>query len=150
MSLPVEIDFALIKAGDGEDPEGFTVICGIQDVQINGGVNTSDRYVRDCAKPGAVPFRKTKVNGRQLDITGSGMSNTQEEERLNGLLGALNNYKVELYREDGSDGGVLLGTYSGEFRMTSKNINAPRENPASLDIALASHGKWIYTDAAGS
>ncbi len=150
MSLPVEIDFALIKAGDGDSPEAFTSICGIQDVQINGGVNSTDRYVRDCAKPGAVPFRKTKVNGRQLDITGSGLSNTQEEVRLNGLLGALNNYKIELYREDGTDAGVLLGTYSGEFRMASKNINAPRENPSSLDIALASNGEWEYSDAAGS
>lgn len=150
MSLPVEIDFALIKAGDGESPEVFTVICGIQDVTINGGANTTDRFVRDCATPGAVPYRKTKVNGRQLDITGSGLSNTQEEVRLNSLLGALNNYQVELYREDGTDAGTLLGTYAGEFRMTSKNINAPRESPSSLDIALASNGAWTYTDAAGS
>jgi hypothetical protein len=150
MSLPVEIDWALIKAGDGEESEAFTIICGIQDVQINGGVNTTDRFVRDCAAPGAVPYRKTKVNGRQLDITGSGLSNTQEEERLNSLLGALNNYTVELYRDDGSDGGVLLGTYSGQFRMTSKNIGAPREGDASLEIALASHGAWDYEDAAGS
>lgn len=150
MSLPVEIDFALIKAGDGEVSETFTTICGIQDVAINGGVNTTDRFVRDCDAPGAVPYRKTKVNGRQLDITGTGLSNTQEEVRLNGLLGALNNYRVELYRDNGTDAGVLLGHYAGEFRMTSKNIGAPRDTDASLEIALASNGAWTYTDAAGS
>lgn len=150
MSLPVEIDWALIKAGDGESPEVFTLICGIVDVSINGGASTTDRFVRDCAAPGAVPYRKTKVTGRQLDITGSGLSNTQEEERLNGLLGSLNNYTIELYREGPTDAGVLLGHYAGEFRMTSKNINATRESPSSLEIALASNGEWTYTDAAGS
>ena len=150
MSLPVEIDWALIKAGDGESPEVFTLICGIVDVTINQGANTSDRAVRDCDAPGAVPFRKTKVSSKQLDISGTGLSNTQEEVRLNGLLATLNNYQVELYREGPTDAGVLLGTYSGEFRMTAKNISAVRDNPSSMDIALASNGQWTYTDAAGS
>lgn len=150
MSLPNEIDWALIKLGDGESPEVFTIICGIQDVSINQGANTSDRFVRDCDEPGAVPFRKTKVSGKQLDIAGSGLSNSLEEVRLNASLGRVENYQIETYRDDGSDAGVLLGTYEGPFRMTSKNINATREGDSGLEIALASHGEWEYTDAAGS
>lgn len=150
MSTPVEIDWALIKAGDGEASETFTLICGIQDVTINQTVNTTDRAVRDCDAPGAVPARKTKVNSKQLDISGSGLSNTQEEVRLNTLLGTLNNYRIETYREGATDAGVLLGTYAGEFRMTAKNINATRDGTSSMDISLASNGAWTYTDAAGS
>lgn len=150
MSEPVEVDWALIKMGDGEDPEQFTLICGIQDVQINGGVNTQDRYVRICEAPGAVPARKVKVNGRQLDISGSGLSNTEEEERLNAALGKKKNYHIELYRDDETDAGVLLGTYAGQFVMTSKNLNTSREGTSGLDLALANNGAWTYTDAAGS
>lgn len=150
MSLPVEIDWAIVKMGDGESPEVFTIICGIQDVQINGAANTSDRFVRDCDTPGAVPYRKTKVSGRQLDISGSGLSNSQEATRLNDALGSLKNYKVETYRDDGTDAGVLLGTYAGAFRLTANNVNTTREGDSSADISLASHGAWTYTDAAGS
>lgn len=150
MSLPVEIDWAIVKMGDGEDPEVFTIVCGIQDVQINGAANSTDRFVRDCETPGAVPYRMTKVNGRQLDISGSGLSNSQETTRLNGALGSLKNYKVETYRDDGTDAGVLLGTYSGRFRLTTNNVNTTRDGDSSADINLASHGAWTYTDAAGS
>jgi len=150
MSTPIEVDWALIKLGDGEEVEAFTLICGIEDVAINGGVNTTDRFVRDCTTPGAVPTRKVKVNGRQLDISGTGLSNTQEEVRLNGALGKRRNYRVELYRDDETDAGVLLGTYAGTFVMTTKNLNTSRNSDASMEVNLANHGDWTYTDAAGS
>lgn len=150
MSLPVEIDWAIVKLGDGESPEVFTIICGIQDVAVNQTANTTDRNVRDCDTPGAVPTRLTKLNSKQLDISGSGLSNSQEIVRLNDALGKVKNYKVELYRDDETDAGVLLGTYSGAFRMTTNNLNTAREGIAGAEINLASHGDWTYTDAAGS
>lgn len=150
MSLPVEVDWILIKAEDTPASGTYTLICGIEDVNINGGVSTTDRFVRDCATPGAVPYRKTKVNGRQLDITGSGLSNTQEITRLEALLGVLRNYKAELYREGPTTAGVLLGTYSGEFRMISNGLSGPRSSDSSSDFALASNGTYLYTDASGS
>lgn len=150
MSLPVEVDWILLKLEDTPSSGTYTLICGIEDVTINGGVNTTDRFVRDCATPGGVPYRKTKVTGRQLDISGSGLSNTQEITRINAALGALRNYKAELYREGPTDAGVLLGTYAGEFRMTSSNLSGPRNADSSAEIALASNGVWTYTDASGS
>ena len=147
MSLPTEADFALIKMGDGAATEVFTTICGIQDVTVNQTVNTTDRFVRDCAKPGEVPNRKTKVNGKQLDISGSGLSNVDTIATLNAALGVVTNYKIELYADDGTDAGDLLGTYSGAFRMTSNNLSVPREGEASGDINLASDGAWTYAAA---
>jgi hypothetical protein len=148
MSLPTEADFALIKMGDGGGTEVFTQICGIQDVTVNQTVNTSDRFVRDCAKPGEVPFRKTKTSGKQLDISGSGLSNVDTIEDLNDALGKVKNYKVELYADNGTDAGDLLGTFAGAFRMTTSNLNLPRESDGSSEINLASHGAWTYTAAA--
>lgn len=148
MSLPTEADFALVKMGNGAGSEVFTAICGLQDVTINQTVNTSDRFVRDCAKPGEVPYRKTKASGKQLDISSTGLSNVTVIEDLNEALGVVKNFKIELYAEDGTDTGELLGTYAGAFRMTSNNLSIPREGVASGDINLASHGAWTYTAAA--
>lgn len=148
MSLPNEIDWALIKMGDGANTENFTVICGLADVTINESANTSDRFVRDCAEPGAVPFRFTRVSGRQLDVSGSGLSNADEVTRLSGATGKVKNYKIELYKDDGTDGGDLLGTYTGAFRMTANNLNLTRDGDSAGDISLASQGEWTYAAAA--
>lgn len=150
MSLPVEADFALIKMGDGESPEVFTAICGIQDVQVNKSAQTSDRYVRDCAKPGEVPFRRVRTTGKQMDISGSGLSNTVTIPTLEAALGVSKNYKIELYRQDGTDAGVLLGTYAGPFVMTTDNLTAALAADSAGEVNFASDGVWTYTDAAGS
>lgn len=147
MSVPTEIDFVLVKKGDGAGPEVFTQICGIQDATINIQAASTDRYVRDCAKPGEVPFRKTKVNGKSLDISGSGMTNADTIGAFDDAVGELSNYKIELYAEDGTDAGTLLGTYSGEFRLATNNKNLPRESTASWQINLASNGAWTYVAA---
>lgn len=149
MSLPTEVDFVLIKRGDGATPtEVFTLICGLQDATINRVVNSDDRFVRDCAKPGEVPYRKTRATGKQLDVTGTGLSNAATMEDFEDALGQVENYKLELYAEDGTDAGELLGTIAGAFRMTAANLSVPREGQASGEITLASHGAWTYTAAA--
>ena len=147
MSLPTEVDFALIKIGDGASPEVFTLICGLTDATINEAAQSQDRYVRDCTTPGAVPFRKTKVNGKALDVTGSGLSNVDQYQTLRAALGVVKNYNVEFYADDGTDAGSLLGTVAGAFRMTANNLNAPREGAAQAQINLASDGEWTYTPA---
>lgn len=147
MSLPNEADFALVKMGDGESPEVFSLICGLTDVTINKSAQTTDRYLRDCAKPGQVPFRKPKTTGRMMDISATGLSNVDTIADLDAALGLSKNYKIELYNEDGTDAGELLGTYSGAFVMTAANLSVPRDNAASGDISLASDGEWTYVAA---
>lgn len=147
MSLPTEFDFMIVKIGDGEATETFTAICGIENVQINEVANTSDRYVRDCAKPGAVPNRKTKTTGKQVDITGNGFSNADEIAGLRAALGIVGNYQIEGYQEDGTDTGALLGTYAGAFNLTANNLNVPRDGDATMEITLASDGAVTYTAA---
>lgn len=145
MSLPTEIDWFLIKMGDGADPEGFTLICGIQDASISEGVNFDSRYVRDCTKPGEVPVRKVKVSGKQLDISGSGLTNVGEITRLNTALGKIKNYEIEGYADDGTDAGELLVTYAGAFLLSANNINGPRDGTGSADISLNNHGVYTKT-----
>lgn len=147
MALPTEVDFALIKKGDGAATEVFTLVCGLTDVQINQRANSADRYVRDCAKPGEVPIRKTRVTGKQLDVTGSGLTDIDNIATLTAALGKTGNYKVELYRDDGTDAGDLLGTLAAAFRLTATDLNMPRDGDATGNITLASDGAWTYTPA---
>jgi hypothetical protein len=150
MSFPTEFDWMLVKMGDGAAPtEVFTVVCGIQDATVNQTANTGDRFVRDCAKPGAIPRRKVKVNGVQLDVTGTGLSNATEVPRLMAALGKHKNYRIEGYADDNTDAGDLLGTFAGTFVMTSSNLAAPREGDGSSEFNLASDGDWTYTPATG-
>lgn len=148
MSFPTEFDWMLVKMGDGASPEVFTLICGLQDATVNATANTSDRFARDCAKPGSIPKRKVKVNGMQLDVTGSGLSNATEVPRMLAALGKHKNYTIEGYADDNTDAGDLLGTFAGTFVMTASNLSAPREGDASGEITLASHGDWTFTAAA--
>jgi len=148
MSFPTEFDFALLKMGDGEDPEVFTLICGLQDVSLNETVSTNDRGVRDCTKPGSVPQRKVQVTLQQTDITATGLTNSTEVANVRAALGQSKNYTIEAYQKDGTDAGDLLGTFAGAFVMTATNWNIPIDSPASFEATLASDGVMTYTAAA--
>lgn len=149
MSLPTEFDFALIKIGNGASPsEVFTVSCGKTDVTANFTANSSDRNVRDCTKPGEVPFRKTKVNGKQLDVTATGLTDATAFGTEIALVGTRENIKIEYYTDDGTDAGDLIGTVACNMLITALNIGAPRDGDASAELSLASHGGWTWTAAA--
>lgn len=147
MSLPTEFDFAVLKIGDGEDPEVFTISCGKQDVTMNFVANSSDRFVRDCAKPGEVPFRKTKVTGKQADVTATGLTDAPAFGTEVALVGTRNNVKIELYTDDATEVGDLIGTVAMNALVTALNIGAPRDGDSSAEIVLASHGAWTWTAA---
>ncbi len=146
MSYPTEPDAAIIKMGDGATPtEVFTVVCGIENVTINQSVQTSDVYRKDCAKPGLVPTRRNRVTGKSWDMSGSGVFNISEIVSINSALGLRKNYKVEFIRRDGTDTGVLLGTYAGAAVMTANNISMGDEG--TNEITFAGEDLIVWTVA---
>lgn len=147
MSLPTEFDFAILKIGDGESPEVFTISCGKQDVSMNFVANSSDRFVPDCAKPGEIPFRKAKATGRQADVTATGLTDVSTFGTELALVGTKQNIKVELYADDNTDTGELLGTVSMNALITALNIGASRDGDSSAEIVLASNGAWTWLAA---
>lgn len=144
MSLPNEPDFVVVKAGDGANPEVFTIICGIENATVNQTVNTNDRFRRDCAKPGQVPRRKVRVTGRQWDATGSGVINIDEFDTFNTALGIRKNYRLEFGKRDGTDAGVIVGYYAGPGVMTAANVNmGDGEGTAEITIAGEDDITWV-------
>lgn len=145
MALPVEADFAVVKIGDGATPtEEFTILCGMDSVEISRTANTSDRFRKDCAKPGSVPYRRSRTTGKQMDITASGAINIPDIETYNEALGVTKNYLIELGRYDGTDEGEIIHEIRGPFNLTSANSGVGDEGTAG--VTLASDGVW--TEAA--
>jgi len=145
MAEPTEVDFFIVKLGDGAEPEVFTILCGIEDVTVNESVESNNRFVPDCAKPGATPFRKVRVTGQMLEVQGSGLTNVAEAARFRGALGKSKNYLIEGYRRDGTDAGELLITYEGAFVLTTKNMNVARNGDSTGDMTLLNDGPYTET-----
>lgn len=144
MSLPVEADFAVVKIGDGADPEVFTILCGLDQVTVNRAANTNDRFRRDCAAPGVVPYRRAKATGKQMDISASGAINIPDISTYNSSLGVSKNYKIELGQYDGTDEGTIIHEITGPFVLTTANSSVGDDN--SAEVSLVSDGIW--TEAA--
>lgn len=121
MSFPTEADFALIKIQTATGPDVYTQLCGIESVSINRSANMTERYRRDCAKMGRDGLRKIRSTGRSWQVSGSGIANIDMIDIYDDALGVLKNYQIELYRNDDTDAGELLGTYAGTGMLTTNN-----------------------------
>lgn len=150
MSEPTTFEFAVIKVGDGADPEVFTTFCGIQTTGFNRTVQSSDRFVRDCTSPGLVPERKVRVTGKQRDLTGSGLYNLDQTALINGLEGIRKNYQYVIMdiSDPETPAGTVIGTWAGPGVATSINMGSSDNDDASIEISIASDGAWTYTAAA--
>ncbi len=148
MSVPNEIDFFLVKLGDGQSPETFSPMCGIENVSINQTANTTDRNRRDCDKPNLPAQRRTKTTSVQTDVTGTGAINKDDIPTYQAALGIVRNYIIEGYQFDstpGAEQGTLCGYYEGPFNLTATNMTADANGDSSGEITLASDGAVTWT-----
>ena len=148
MTVPASADFALIKIKTADGPPVvFTQLCGIESVNINRAVQTSENYRRDCAKPNRPGTRKLRVTGSSWSISGSGSDNIDIEATFADALGVRKDYKVELYEDDGTDGGALMGTYAGNALMTARNQSYSQDSAGTAEITLEGEGALVWTAA---
>ncbi|MET3710414.1 hypothetical protein ABIC65_001094 [Sphingomonas trueperi] len=147
MSYPTEIDFAVVKIGDGASPETFPVVCGIQNAAVNQTVQTSDQQKIDCAKPGKKPTRTVRVTGSQWDVTGSGVTSVEQFPALQAALGKRRNIQIVALRDDGTDEGEELGTFEGQGVLTALNINMQRDS-GTMEVTIAGENDLTWTPAA--
>lgn len=149
MSEPNSADFALIKLQTAAGPPAvLTQLCGIEGVNINRQAQTSENYKRDCAKPNRPGNRKLRVTGSSWSISGTGSDNIDLEEEMTDAFGVRKTYAVELYRDDGTDGGELMGTYSGSAMMVTRNQSYSQDNPGGLEVTLEGEGELVWDAAA--
>lgn len=150
MSLPNEPDYVVVQMGNGATPEVFTVVCGIDSAGLTQTANTSDRFRRDCATPADVPLRGVRVTGIQWDLSGTGVVNMDEFDRLQGALGNQINYRILYGQYDGVASiprtGTIIGYYDGPGVMTAFNQNLGDEGTA--EIAIAGVNRPVWTEGA--
>lgn len=149
MSEPNSADFALIKIQTADGPPVvLTLVCGIEGVTINRTAQTNETYRRDCAKPNRPGTRKLRVTGSSWSISGTGSDNIDLEEEMTDAFGVRKTYAIELYRDDGTDGGDLMGTYGGTALMTTRNQSYSQDSAGTAEITLEGEGALTWTAAA--
>lgn len=150
MSEPNSADFALLKIQTADGPPAvFTLLCGIEGVTINRTAQTSERYRRDCAKPNRPGTRKLRVTGSSWSVSGSGSDNVDNETEYADAFGVRKTYNVELYKDDGTDGGELMGTYAGTAILTTRNQSYAQEGDSgTAEVTLEGEGALAWTPAA--
>jgi hypothetical protein len=149
VSEPNSADFALIKIQtDVGPPVVLTLLCGIEGVTINRTAQTSESYRRDCAKPNRPGTRKLRVTGSSWSIGGSGSDNVDLEAEYEDAFGVRQIYSIELYRDDGTDAGDLMGTYAGTAMLTTRNQSYSQDNAGTAEITLEGEGALVWTAAA--
>ncbi|MFK4871668.1 phage tail tube protein [Novosphingobium sp. ZW T3_23] len=149
MSEPNSADFALIKIQTAAGPPVvLALLCGIEGVTINRTAQTNETYRRDCAKPNRPGGRKLRVTGSSWSISGTGSDNIDLETEMTDAFGVRKTYAIELYRDDGTDGGDLMGTYGGTALMTTRNQSYSQDSAGTAEITLEGEGALTWTAAA--
>lgn len=149
MSEPNSADFALVRIQTAAGPPAVTaLLCGIEGVEITRSVQTNETYRRDCAKPNRPGTRKLRSTGQSWTITGSGSDNIDLEEEYSDAFGVRKIYSIELYRDDGTDGGALMGRYGGSALMTTRNQSYSQDSGGgTTSVTLEGEGDLVWTPA---
>lgn len=134
-----------ILIGDGAEPEVFAPICGLNTRSFTHQINTNDDFIPDCTDPEDVPTRELTTTGEQWDVSGSGLLDRNNLADLQAAVGVRKNYRFEL-AEPASDA-VYGGYYAGTFVLTNLQITGGNDNKVSVDLAFASDGAVVFTEA---
>ncbi len=125
--------------------EVFTVLCGITTKALTEQVNTADSFSRDCALPEDVPVREIILSGRQWDMRGGGQLSRDLLTSLDAAVGVIKNFRFFIRRKATGDATGINGYYGGAAVITSRTINGDDDTYVGIDLAIASHGPWVWT-----
>lgn len=137
-----------ILLGDAAEAETFEPICGLTTRQFTHQVNTNDVFVPDCADPEDIPTRRLNVTGEQWDLSGDGLFNLAQEEKVRVATGQTRNYRFRVRRPAGSIVGT--GYYEGPAMITNRQLGGSSGNGefGSISLTIASDGDWVWVPAA--
>lgn len=138
----------LIQIGDGGSPtEIFTHDCLINlDRSFTLAGDTNDVIVPDCDDPTLPAFKQRFIDGISGDISGAGKLHTASAKAWQAWLlsGAAKNVRVKL-DVSGALGG---GYFAFAAKLSSFAISGARNEVATSDVALMSHGTITWVDNA--
>lgn len=123
-----------IMMGDGESPETFSQMCGINQKQLQQTRATSDTTDWDCADPDAAPITVRDVGAKDWNLSGSGLLHRALLPKVQAAFDSSEptNYRWA-YMDDVIDGyhqgpGIITdfteGATNGEYVNISLTISA--------------------------
>ncbi len=138
----------LIQIGDGATPtETFAHDCLInaeRGVQMQSETNES--IVMDCDSPDDPGWKEVFKDGLSISVSGGGNLHTASLETF---FNWLNSDTAKNVRIKFDVAGALGGGYIAvPMKLTQFNITGARQNNATADITLMSHGVASWTDNA--
>jgi hypothetical protein len=143
MSEPATIEYAKIGVRDIDSSDPFVTICGVQTTGFNRAVQTSDRFVKDCAFPGRPAERRVRVTGRSRTLTGSGLYNADQRILIDSLEGVRKEYQLTIMDfSDGGEAGVPVELRTGPGIMTSINMGSSENDLGTIELTIESDGAW--------
>jgi predicted secreted protein len=132
----------LILIGDGASPEVFAAPCGLTTTGFTLSASTNSTLIPDCADPEAPAWEAKDVNALSAQVSGSGVMAVESYALWKDFfMGAVaKNVQIKL-----DDPG--LGSYQGQFILTSFKNTGQRGQKVNVDITLDNNGAVVWTDA---
>lgn len=141
--------YFILALGDGATPtETFDPLCGLTTRQLQYTANTSDQFIRNCADPEDIPFRRLIVTGEQWSLSGNGTLNRANIADIEAAKGQPRNFRF--YWTEPANDEVFAGYYEGQAIITGITIDGNDDAYAQLALQIESDGLWTFTPTAGS
>lgn len=140
-------NYADILFGDGEDPEVFTQLCGINTRGLNiTYANAFEAEDWDCEDPEAVAQTIREVGAQDWSISGSGLYNRSQMAALRGLMGASQNWRFALDEPAGD--AIDDGYWGGPGFISSFEVTGNSGAWTQVSLTITGTGLLEWTDAA--
>lgn len=132
----------LIKIGDGETSEVFTVLCGLRSKTISLNNSEIDVTTADCTTPEGPLWTEVLDGVKRMTVSGNGYFKDEAAElRLNTV--AMADTPVANFQLIVPD----FGTFAGAFFVGSVEYGGEQEDGVTYSLSLASSGEVTFTAA---
>ena len=137
----------LLRVGDGESPEVFTVYCTINAARsITGEAATNEFNIPDCDDLEAVGWIVSEKVSLSYTVSGAGILNTPDAEIFAEWLHDPLSRNCEIVVDvPAADGGI---TFAGKFHLTTFELTGDRGAKIEANLALVSDGVITVTAVA--
>jgi hypothetical protein len=145
----VKGNYADIMFGDGDSPEVFTQLCGINTRGITiTYANAFELTDYDCADPEDAGQTIRDVGAQDWSITGSGLYNRAQMAAIRGLMGSTQNWRFALDEPPAPAAAVDDGYWQGPGFISSFEITGNDGEWTQASITITGAGLLEWADAA--
>lgn len=130
----------LIKIGDGESTEAFTVLCGLTSKSFEINDAEIDVTTADCNDPGGALWTEVLSGVKRVSVSGNGLfKNEASETRLKDVKmssSAICNFQVII---------PGFGMFEAAYHIGTLGLGGEQEGGVTYSLSLGSTGAVTFT-----